>query len=127
MRSRVQIPEWAPFPAPRRRESQLDNPGVVALGRWRADGRAIGAGLFLLATLAGSFQLGQPSLWYDENFTASMVRLPFRAFLGWLDAVGYNMSAYYLLMRPLSALGRSELLMRAPSVVFGAAAVVALF
>ena len=53
--------------------------------------------------------------------------MPLRQFLGWLASFGDNMAAYYLPLRPWTALGTSEFMLRGPSVAFSMASAVVLF
>ncbi len=74
-------------------------------------------GVGLLVRLAG---LGVELLWYDEAFTAYLVRLPFPNMMQ-VIAGDVHPPGHYLVVRAVAALlGRSALALRLPSVVFGA-------
>jgi mannosyltransferase len=77
--------------------------------------RALGVAAVSLAL--GLFQLGQPSLWVDESFTARAMKFSYTRLVHehhWL---------YYTLMKPWVAVaGTSEIALRLPSVVAAAAA-----
>jgi mannosyltransferase len=87
----------------------------------------VGVGLAVLAGAFGSFRLGTKSLWHDEAFTVSITELPLgETWSAIVHGDPFN-GLYYLLIHPWLALGDGEAWVRAPSVVFGLGAAVALF
>ncbi|TMD64010.1 MAG: hypothetical protein E6I84_14535 [Chloroflexi bacterium] len=111
-----------------------------SLRAWEEPGRRStlidGAFVLGLATAAlgvGLFRLGNASLWADELFTSQFTAIPFGEFWRYFWQREGNMLLYYLLLRGwlwlTSHLGLdpSELVLRAPSVVFAVLAVVVVY
>ena len=85
----------------------------------------------MLVTLAGTllrlFHLGSKSLWMDEAASIALARMPWHQFAWvWWREEG-NMTAYYLLLRPWLHIGQTEAWVRLLSVLFGVAAIPAIF
>ena len=100
-------------------------PGMVqrlAFGGAASPGLLICLGLALLVRLPG---LGGWPLWSDETATAAFARLPWSEIFGWLFQLETNPPAYYALMKLWSGVfGASDMGLRLPSALAGAAAVV---
>jgi len=85
----------------------------------------------VLLTFAGTllrvFHLGNKSLWMDEAASVALARMPWHQFawVWWLEEG--NMTAYYLLLRPWLHIGNAEGWIRLLSVLFGIAAIPAIF
>ena len=70
-----------------------------------------------VSVVLGIFQLGQPSLWVDESFTARAMSYPY------MKLIHEHHWIYYTFMKPWTALaGTSEIALRFPSVLAAAAA-----
>ncbi len=70
-----------------------------------------------VSAVLGLVQLGQPSLWEDESFTARAMSYPYT------KLIHEHHWVYYTLMKPWTALaGTSEIALRLPSVVAAASA-----
>jgi mannosyltransferase len=69
------------------------------------------------------WHLGARSLWFDEGASVQFATMPWREWLPFLWHGEANMLPYYLLLRPWLLLGHSELMVRLPSALFGAATV----
>ena len=83
--------------------------------------------LTLVGTVLRLFHLGTKSLWMDEAASVALARMSWRQYAWvWWRQEG-NMTAYYLLLRPWLHLGQSETWIRLLSVVFGIAAIPAIF
>lgn len=93
--------------------------GLPAWFSWPAVALLTGASLFL-----GFFDLTKRSLWLDEGYTWITVIQPVKAIVAIAHQQGYHLLPYYLLLHALiSQFGDSAFVMRAPSVVAGAATV----
>lgn len=89
-----------------------------AVARW---GSVVVAGGHLAI---GVWLIDRLSLWGDEAFTAETVRLPLNQLLPMLTHIDVNMSAYYLLLKPWTAVvGDSETALRLPSLIMTTATV----
>lgn len=104
---------------------------AVLHDRWAAapiDG-AVALGLAGVAVAVGTLGLGGTSLWGDEVFSVDLASTPWPVFWQFVTAHEANMVLYHLLLRGwLGLLGfigvaPDELMVRAPSILFGAAAV----
>ncbi len=110
--SPVRSPAGRPTPAVRRQR--------------RAQSRRFWVGVaaadVVLAAL-GAATLGRRSIWYDEAFTAGMVRAPWDEFttIAWRREL--NMILHYLLLRPWGALGDSPEVLRSFSLLCALATV----
>jgi len=77
--------------------------------------------LFSVAALLRVLFVWQAPLWYDENFSLLIARLPFEQF--WQAILGdVHPPLYYLIIRPIAQLGGAAWLIRLPSVAFSLAA-----
>ncbi len=83
--------------------------------------------LVIVGALLRLFHLGSKSLWMDEAASVALARMPWHqyAWVWWMQEG--NMTAYYLLLRPWLQLGQSEAWVRLLSVIFGVAAIPAMF
>ena len=77
--------------------------------------------------VAGLWDLGRRSLWYDEAFTVGIVDRPMGDVLWRLTHWEVNQSPYYLLFSGWFRLGQNESFLRLLSVAFAVAAVPAIF
>ncbi len=97
-------------------------PSRAVVGRATAWITALGDAWAALAAAAislalGLYQLGQPSFWIDESYTARTIADPY-----W-DLRSEHHVVYYSFMKPWSALfGSGEVALRLPSVIAAAAA-----
>ena len=88
------------------------------------------ARLFVLiaaATLLRVLHLTAKSFWFDEGVSVAIARLDWYNFLRILSRREANMTFYYLLLRPWLLFGHSEAFVRSLSVVFGVAAIPAIY
>lgn len=93
----------------------------------------IGTLIFLIAMGFNCYQLGRPSLWFDEVYSVALVQHPFsqvwQIIFGWQP----NMELYYLLLHGwINLLGRvglapTEFAVRFPSAFFAALSAVVVF
>lgn len=82
--------------------------------------------VFLLALLPRLIGLGARPFWLDEIFTLQRVSLNTPALVQ--DSFyNHHMPSFFLMLRPLLALGHPEFWLRVPSAVFGAVAVTLVF
>ena len=92
----------------------------------RLDWTAIGA-----ITVAGAvlrlYHLGTRSLWFDEGFSAGIALMRWPDFLRVNAGYSANMALYYLLLKFWMPLGNSDAWTRGLSVLFGIAAISALY
>jgi mannosyltransferase len=85
-------------------------------------------GLTLLAAALRLIGLGCRSFWFDECFTYTVTLAPLKDGLDALLVAGIYSPAYFVLLRPVTALaGISEYVFRFPSAVFGVLAVPAIY
>jgi 4-amino-4-deoxy-L-arabinose transferase-like glycosyltransferase len=80
-----------------------------------------------VAALVRFYRLGASSLWIDEAASVALVRMPWARFAHTLWTYEANMTLYYLLLRPWTVLGTSELVLRSLSAILGVAGVAALY
>ena len=80
--------------------------------------------LVLLAFAVRVYRLDADSLWFDEATTARNLALPFGQVIAEAQSLGHG--PYYLLLRLLPNLERSEFSLRYPSVLWGVLGVAAL-
>jgi hypothetical protein len=73
------------------------------------------------------WMLGAKSLWLVEAFSVSVARMPWLAFLRTMWWGEANMVLYYVLLRGWLHLGNSEFWLRSLSVLFGVAAILAVY
>ena len=90
--------------------------------RWLAP--AVPAGI---ALVLGLITIGSKSFWMDEAFSVNAARLPTNELLPFLWRGELHGSPYYLALHVWSALGTSEGVLRALSVVFGVIGVLATY
>lgn len=83
--------------------------------------------LLALATALRMLDLGTRSLWLDEAASSMLARTDLRTFVIALFRRQSNMALYYLVLRGWIHFGSSEAVLRLPSVIFGAAAVVVMY
>jgi 4-amino-4-deoxy-L-arabinose transferase-like glycosyltransferase len=83
--------------------------------------------VLVVAALTRFYRLGASSLWIDEAASVALVRMPWARFAHTLWTYEANMTLYYLLLRPWTALGTSELVLRSLSAILGVAGVAALY
>lgn len=83
--------------------------------------------LILLAAALRLFRLGVKSFWLDEATSVVMAQVNAQTLVFALIHRQGNMALYYLLLRGWSLLGGSEFLIRLLSVIFGVAAVPAIY
>ena len=81
--------------------------------------------LVLLAFAVRVYRLDADSLWFDEATTARNLALPFGQVIAEAQSLGHG--PYYLLLRLLPNLERSEFSLRYPSVLWGVLGVAAIF
>jgi hypothetical protein len=102
----------------------------------QVDKRWEGAMIGLLFSLAAGFHfygLGDPSLWFDEAWSMTIVRKPFDLFWHVISTYEPNMGLYYLILygwiQLLGWLGvaATEFLVRAPSVLFSSFSCIFMF
>ncbi|GGN19019.1 mannosyltransferase [Actinoplanes campanulatus] len=107
--------DWPPSPEDRPDEPEpLTNPRLTVLS-WLVP--------FLVAGGLGWWNLARPGLSEDELATWGMVTIGWAEFRGVLENVDASVGAYYVLLRLWAAVaGDTDLLLRLPSVLFGAAA-----
>jgi mannosyltransferase len=105
----------------------------VRAGRGRIDSVAI-AGLTLGALALGLYRSNSTSLWTDELFSVTLASKPLPVLLRQLWSENANMSLYYLilggwlnLLNHLGIAHPTEWLIRLPSIVFAAGALVAAY
>ncbi len=82
--------------------------------------------VFVLALLPRLAQLGARPFWLDEVFTLQRVSLQ-PAALVFNSFYNHHMPSYFLMLRPLLALGDPQFWLRLPSAIFGAMAVMLVF
>jgi len=82
--------------------------------------------VFVLALLPRLIGLGARPFWLDEVFTLQRASLSTPALVQDSFA-NHHMPSFFLLLRPLVALGHPEFWLRLPSAIFGALAVVMVF
>ena len=75
--------------------------------------------IILLGALLRVKHLGAQSLWMDEAATAAIASMKWSEFSKLVFSREMNMAAYYLIFRFFPFLLQSEVLLRAPSVLFG--------
>lgn len=113
--------------AQRRRGSTLDRAvarGLTALERPEAPYLAALGGLFVAGLALRLNDLGRQSLWFDEADMVLLARQPLGALLRNLGAAGQNGPLYTLILHLWMLLfGTSEVAVRLPSVLAGAAAI----
>ena len=80
-----------------------------------------------VAVFLGLFAIGDKSMWLDEAFSISLVKMPTVDMLVYLWRNELHASPYYLLLHPWSWLGYGEVPARALSVLIGAAGVAATY
>jgi mannosyltransferase len=80
-----------------------------------------------VAAVMGLIGLGDKSMWLDEAYSASMIRLPTADLLAYMWRHEQDASPHYLLLHAWSALGFGEFTLRLPSVVSGVVAVAATY
>jgi mannosyltransferase len=80
-----------------------------------------------LTLFTGLYQLHADYYWGDERFTLSISTSTLDQFIDIIKSKELNMSLYYLLMRFWVSLGKSEFIMRLPSVFFGFVGVYAIY
>ena len=101
-------------------DSHAPRHALVARATARAASASTATRALAVATVSlalGLYQLGQPSLWLDESFTARAMKFSYA------QLVHEHHWLYYTLMKPWVALaGTSELALRLPSVFAGAVA-----
>lgn len=101
--------------------------------RDRAQSYAVAAALLAIAalgTVLRLWDLGAPSLWYDEIFGLALAQQPLPVVLDVIGGFVANMALYLLLMHVWMALidpSVSDALPRLPSVVFGVAGIGAIY
>jgi mannosyltransferase len=89
--------------------------------------------LYLMAVFFHFYQLGSPSLWYDETWSVDIARQPFNIFWRIISSHDPNMSLYYILLRFwVQALGFigipvTEFWARFPSVFFSSLTSIVIF
>lgn len=86
--------------------------------------------LFLILATAAVLRmhhLGEKSLWIDEASSVALARFAWRDFWRELWSFEGNMALYYLLLRGWIRFGDSELVLRSLSVLFGVAAIAAVY
>lgn len=88
---------------------------------------AVTATATVIALVAGLFDLGRRSLWYDEAFTVGIVDRPLGDVLWRITHWEVNQSPYFVLFTGWFRLGHSEAFLRLLSVAFVVAAVPAMF
>jgi 4-amino-4-deoxy-L-arabinose transferase-like glycosyltransferase len=83
--------------------------------------------LTVVGTILRLFHLGTKSLWMDEAASIGLARMSWHkyAWVWWMQEG--NMTAYYLMLRPWLHFGQSEAWIRLLSVLFGIAAIPAIF
>jgi len=81
------------------------------------------AAITAVAAALRLYDIGGPSLWMDEAFTAHYATVGWDAFVTLVSESQGNMSLYYLSLRPWAALGDSEAMLRLPSAAFSIATV----
>jgi len=84
-------------------------------------------GVLPLATVLRFLLLARRSLWLDEVASVGFARLNGHDFLRVLWQREANMTAFYLLLRPVLHLGDTEFWVRLPAVVAGVAAIPVMF
>ena len=118
---------WATVAGRRYRAARLD--------RWAAapiDG-AVAFGLAGASLALGVLKLPGTSLWGDEVFSVDLAATPWPVFWQFVSAHEANMVLYHLLLRgwlglvALLGVPADEFIVRVPSIVFGAAAVVTVY
>lgn len=75
-------------------------------------------GILLLSLLLRLLALSQHDFWYDEAFTYFVARLDIKSLLA-ATASDANPPLYYILMHYVAAIGKSEIILRLPSLVTG--------
>ncbi len=85
--------------------------------------RGILIGLTLLALLLRANHLGAQSLWFDETYTVAVAGMPVGEALQALIADGVHPPLFYLVENIILRLGRSEILLRLPSLLAGSASI----
>jgi len=81
----------------------------------------------VVAVLLGLFAIGDKSMWLDEAFSISLVKMPTVDMLVYLWRNELHASVYHVLLHPWSWLGYGEVAARALSVLMGAAGVAATY
>jgi 4-amino-4-deoxy-L-arabinose transferase-like glycosyltransferase len=84
-------------------------------------------GILVLAAALRLLYLGRYSYWMDESESVFFARLHWPAFISTLVHDEANMTFYYLLLRPWSLLGSSEVAVRSLSVIFSVATIPLLY
>jgi 4-amino-4-deoxy-L-arabinose transferase-like glycosyltransferase len=98
--------------------------GDVPDGAGRSSGRAVPAIASALLVALVAPHIGRRPFWLDESATASLVSSGWGTFSRVVIHREINMSAYYLALRPVAAIGEhSELALRLPSLAAAVAAV----
>ncbi len=100
----------------------------MTVAQFRAEARRLEWPLlvFLLALLPRLAELGARPFWLDEVFTLQRVSLA-PAALVMNSFRNHHMPSFFLMLRPLLALGDPQFWLRLPSAVFGAVAVMLVF
>lgn len=99
---------------------------TIQRAAWIYDGICISC-LTVLAAVLRCAHLSAKSFWFDEGVSVAIARLDWYNFLRILGRREANMTLYYLLLRPWLLLGHSEAFVRALSVIFGVAAIPAIY
>ncbi len=120
-----------PTQTPRRRRARRDRPldrviarGLKALERPEAPYLILLGGFFVIGLFLRLDRLGAQSLWFDEADAVILARQPFSVLIGNLAAAGQNGPLYTLFLHLWMGLfGTSEVAVRLPSALAGAAAI----
>ncbi|HYZ78949.1 MAG TPA: glycosyltransferase family 39 protein [Gaiellaceae bacterium] len=100
---------------------------TVAAVRLRSRRLSGAAAAVAVASGLGLYHLGSRSLWGDEAFSVTLARKPFGEFWRVVSESQANMSLYYFLLRPWTALGDGEAVVRLLSLLAGVLAVAVLY
>ena len=100
---------------------------TVATVRLRARRWPGAAVAVAIASSLGLYHLGSRSLWGDEAFSVTLAREPLGEFWRVVSESQANMSLYYFLLRPWTALGDGEAVVRLLSLLAGVLGVAVLY
>jgi hypothetical protein len=103
------------------REEAVSAAPADATGSWTAPALVA---IVLIGVALRAWRLGFNGLTYDESFTAMAARLPLDHLFGYLRTQDSHPPLDYLLRAPFARAGASDLMLRVPSFVFTAGALV---